>query len=79
MSKIGRIGRFILYSFIAIVVITDIRNTIQHCYYLNQAKGNYTVAMQLMDRVHPFNPSSYINGWLHCLILVIMCKIITEK
>lgn len=50
-----------------------------HCYYLNQAQGNYTNAMMLMDKIHPFNPTSYINGWLHCLIIVIMFKIITDK
>ncbi len=58
---------------------THIRNIVTSYYYIRQTSGDYTTAMAIMDKVDKFNFISYGTGWLHCLVLVVMVKIIMEK
>lgn len=75
-SKLGWwfVGTIFILSF-----FTHIRNIVMSYYYMCQTRGNYTLAMVLMDKVDKFNIYSYLTGALHCLVLVVMAKIILEK
>lgn len=78
-NKIGKIGRFLLGSIFVLAFFSSIRIMALYYYHLQQAKGDYTIGMVLMDKASVFNLTSYLSGGLHFSIVIIMVMIILDK
>ncbi len=70
---------FLILTIFGLVFFTSLRIIAIYHYHLKMAQGNQTLAMNLMDKAHVFNLSSYITGGLHFSILIIVIMIILDK
>jgi len=66
------------FIFIA-AFFTFVRIMAIYYYHIQQAEGDYDLAMTLMDKAHIFNLPWYITGWLHCASLCMALKIWFNK
>jgi len=72
-----------IYLFFSMVFIltffTCIRLIVKYYYYLQNTQGNYNLTMLLIDKAHMINLPSYVTGWLHGCVVLIMIAIILNK
>ena len=79
MRKFGRIGKFILGAIFTLTFFSSLRIIVVYYYHLQQAKGDYTLEMALIDKANIFNLTSYLNGGLHFSIVIILLMIILDR
>jgi hypothetical protein len=70
---------FILGIVSALSIFSSIRIMALYYYHLQQVRGDYTLAMIMMDKANVFNLTSYITGGLHFSIFIVLLMIMLEK
>ena len=79
MKKINKVFLWIFFSISVLTFFTSIRIIALYYYYLQASKGNQTLAMTIMDKLHPINFTSYVMGGLHFLLIGVIIMIILER
>ena len=77
--KISRIAWLIFGTVFILTFFTSIRIIALYYYHLQQAKGDYTLGMILIDKANIFNFTSFTIGWLWGWVIGIMILIVVDR
>lgn len=78
-KKVSRIGWLILGTLFILTFFSSIRIMAIYYYHMQATKGNLDLAMVIMDKAHEFNLTSYVTGWLHGWVVLIMTLIVIDR